>query len=569
MAKQKSNDFTIVIAGQAGQGIESIASVLTHVFKKQDFNIYVAKDVMSRVRGGMNSITVRVSGERSDAFRSHIDYFVPLDPRAHSHYKNRLNEKTLIIGVAAGDDFKAENMSTVNFVQLAHEIGNRIYANTVAAGTILGLFDLDADIARRYMQTFFRRKGEQVVSENIAAIEKGLKIGKHIAFEKDVHLALETKEDVSEYVFLSGAEAVAFGALAGGVNFSSSYPMSPSTGVFTFLAAHGKECDVLAEQATDEIGAINMSLGASFAGARALVSTSGGGFALMTESVSLSAMTETPITVHIAQRPGPATGLPTRTGQEDLNLALYAGHGEFARAIFTPGTPEEMYDITAHAVELADKYQIPTFVLSDQLMMDSFYCVPREAFTRKEHHTYIEKTTKGYQRYEITDTGLSPRGVPGYGEGLVHADSDEHDEDGRITEDMTVMRPAMMEKRFFKRRDLLTEESLPPTRSGPQSAKTLIVSWGSNKNVVEEAVRRSGKKSIAALHFSQIFPLHPDTAQILLRAEKVIIVENNATGQFAELIARETEIVCQSRILKWNGEPFSVEELITKIKSLA
>lgn len=568
MQKHFSQDFTIVIAGQAGQGIESIASVLTHVFKEQDYNIYVAKDVMSRVRGGMNSIMVRVSGERHDAYKSRIDLFVPLDPRAHAHYKDRFDEDTMIMGVAPAEAGTIDVMTTVNFIQMAHEIGNRIYANTIAAGTVLGLLEMNQEIARKYMAIFFRRKGEQVVADNISALEKGYKLGAHTAFQEDVQVSMGTTEPVSEYVFLSGAEAVGFGALAGGCNFSSSYPMSPSTGLFTFLARHGKECDVLTEQATDEIGAINMSLGASFAGARAIVSTSGGGFALMTESVSLSAMTETPITVHLAQRPGPATGLPTRTGQEDLNLVLYAGHGEFIRAIFTPGSPEEMYDLTAHALDLADRLQIPTFILTDQLMMDSFYCVPRESFEKKEIISHITPTDKEYKRYKLTEDGVSPRGIPGYGAGLVHADSDEHDEEGRITEDMKFMRGAMMDKRFFKRTEHVRSAALLPTRTGAASAKTLIVSWGSNKSVVEESVKACSKKSVASLHFSQVFPLHPDVEKMLLAAEKVVIVENNATGQFAELIARETDIICKERILKWNGEPFSVEELTQKLNAL-
>ncbi len=569
MSTKLSKDFTIVVAGQAGQGIESVASVLAHILKKQGFHTYVAKDVMSRVRGGMNSIMLRVSNHRSDAYCEKIDLFVPLDPRAYEHYSKRFTKDTIYLGVddpENGEGKKKRDVIAVNFLQIAHDVGNRIFANTIAAGAILGVLGTDQEVGTHYLRSFFQRKGEDIVEKNITAFNQGFTIGEHASFQEDIVVTLTPKNDVEDYVFLSGAEAIGFGALAGGCNFISSYPMSPATGILTFLAQNGKECGVLVEQATDEIGAINMTIGASYAGARGIVTTSGGGFDLMTEAVSLSAIIETPIVVHIAQRPGPATGLPTRTGQEDLALARHGGHGEFARAIFTPGTPDQMYELTAHALDLADKYQIPVFILTDQLMMDSLYCVPHSALSKKNVQHYVEKTDETYKRYLLTDDGISPRGIPGHGNGLVHADSDEHTEDGRITEDMEFLRKEMVEKRLFKRKEHLMSCALAPDVSGNKKGSTLIVCWGSNKGVVEEAVSLSKNPDLKVAHFTQVYPLHKSVAGMLGSAHKVIVVENNATGQFADILEVETGEVVHERLGKWNGEPFSVEELTATFK---
>jgi 2-oxoglutarate ferredoxin oxidoreductase subunit alpha len=564
MACHIVDDFSIVIAGQAGQGINSVAHVLTHILKLQGYHVFATSEYMSRVRGGMNSTTIRVSSTKRDAYRSHIDLFVPLDKGGYAHCKKRFTEDTMFLGFR-DDAFCVDCIMEVDFVSIAQSIGNRIFANTVAAGAVLGIMGADREIAVNYLRSFFVHKGEDIIAKNSEALEKGYKMGEHFAFAKDVLIAITPDEDVKDDLFISGVDAVGFGALSGGCDFCSSYPMSPSTGLLTFLAQHGKECGVIVEQATDEIGAINMTLGAAYAGARGIVSTAGGGFALMSESVSLAAMTETPITFHIAQRPGPATGLPTRTAQEDLELVLYAGHGAFMRAIFAPGTPIQAYDVSAHALALADRYQVPTFVLTDQYFVDALFTADKEEFVTHDSTKSIVETNRRYQRYQLTEDGISPRGVPGYGDGLVCVDSDEHDEDGRITEDMDGMRASMMDKRYFKRKDLLEDAALLPEVVGKKSAKNLIVCWGSTRNIVCEAVERSDK-DVAVVHFLQLYPFNKKTKKIFSKAETIMVVENNATGQFADLLHKECGITVDHKILKWNGEPFSVEEIVESIK---
>ncbi|MFA5986354.1 MAG: 2-oxoacid:acceptor oxidoreductase subunit alpha [Parcubacteria group bacterium] len=576
MAHHITDDLSIVIAGQAGQGIQSVAHLLTHILKLQGFHVFATAEYMSRVRGGINSTTIRISSEKRDAFRSTIDLFVSLDPRSFSFYKHRFNDKTMFLGFRDAE-FCQDCVMEVNFISIAQSIGGTLYANTVAAGAILGLIGADEKHAREYLRNFFVKKGKDIITKNQEALSRGFKMGAHFAFSHDVHVAMKTKEAVKDDLFMSGIDAVGFGALAAGVDFCVAYPMSPSTGLLTFLAQNSKECGAVVEQATDEIEAVNMALGASYAGARSIVTTSGGGFDLMCEAVSLAGMIETPITFHIGQRPGPATGLPTHTGQEDLNLVLHAGHGEFMRAIFAPGTPMQAYAVTAHALDIADKYQIPTFVLTDQYFVDALYKVEKNDFVEQNNVKHIIETTRDYKRYALTENGVSERGVPGFGDGLVCVDGDEHDETGRITEDTRGIHMHMAEKRLFKRRALLEEVMLLPevitqkttTGRSKKSGKKLIVCWGSTRNTVVEAVSEAGNQDMTVVHFVQLFPLDKKKIKkIFAKAEKVIVVENNATGQFAHLLTQECDIAIDKTILKWNGEPFNVEELVEQIKKM-
>jgi 2-oxoglutarate ferredoxin oxidoreductase subunit alpha len=285
----------------------------------------------------------------------------------------------------------------------------------------------------------------------------------------------------------------------------------------------------------------------------------------MCESVSLAGMLETPVVVHVGQRPGPATGLPTRTEQADLDLVLYAGHGEFPRAIFAPGTLQGAIDAMRKAFDIADKYQVPAFVLTDQFFLDSSMASPAFDTAASSDEKHVVETAAGYKRYARTENGVSPRGIPGNGAGIVCVDSDEHTEEGYITEDLD-LRTRMVDKRLAKRA-LLEEDILPPKLLGPSGFKTIVVCWGSNFACVKEAVGLIGRNDVAMLHISQVYPLHLMVTAQVGKAQKVIVVENNATGQFARLLTRETGITVHENILKYNGMPFSVEELVTRISA--
>lgn len=550
---KNKNEISIVLSGAAGQGIQTVEHILTRVAKDSGFYVFATKEYMSRVRGGNNSTEIRISSYPVRAYVDRIDILVPLSDDAIERLRNRISEETIILGEKKYVEGE-ENSISVMLEEIAESFGNKIYANSVAIGVLSGIINADKKVLVENIKAYFSKKSEEVINANINAALKGYEIGKSL----DLKIEIIPSEEVKKQHILNGSEAVAKGAVMGGCNFISSYPMSPATSVFTELSKMSKEHGILVDQAEDEIAAVNMSIAAWYAGARAIVSTSGGGLALMTEAISLSGIIETPIVFHLAQRPGPATGLPTRTEQGDLNLVLYAGHGEFPRIIYAPGNLQEAYELSAKAFNMADKYQVPVFVLTDQYFLDSFYNV--DEMPKVEIERYIIKTDENYKRYLLTEDGISPRGIPGYGKGLVRVDSDEHDEYGHITESAEV-RKNMVEKRLKKMSKIL-QDAIPPKLFGSENYKYLIVTWGSTQLIVKEAIEKLGREDIAMLHFSQVYPIPPIAENYLRKAERVIFLEQNATGQFANLVKLTFDgINTYRRILKYDGFSFSVEQV--------
>ncbi len=356
----------------------------------------------------------------------------------------------------------------------------------------------------------------------------------------------------------------------GGCRFVSSYPMSPATGVLIFLGQHAEEMGLVVEQAEDEIAAVNMNIGAWYSGARALTTTSGGGFALMEEGISLAGITETPCVIHLAQRPGPATGLPTRTEQGDLEMVLASGHGDFPRLLAAPADHSSALRITREVFHLADAYQVPSVILTDAYLVDSTSVesldLTQGRFTRFSRH--ITETTENYQRYRITENGISPRGIPGNGEGLVCCDSDEHGETGRITESLEVRRQ-MVDKRIRRGEALRKEIPLPrlfyPGGSEGGTLETMVIAWGSVVPIAREALESLQPADTALAAFEWIQPLPEGIEEFLGQAERLIFVENNVSGQLERHLRRELKIDGQDRILKYDGMTFSVEGLTERL----
>jgi len=562
----KTNDLSIVLCGAAGQGVKTVENILVHLLKKSGYHVFATKEYMSRIRGGSNSTEIRVSSERVAAPVDRIDILLPFNEDALWHLQKRMTPETVIIGdranICKSCPSEATNFIDIPYADMASEVGGKLFINIIAVGVLVGLLDIDMSLVTAFIRKFFGQKSEDVVSKNIIAIENGYREGQQLRSSNRIQISLDKPRKRGE-ILLTGADAVGLGALAGGCNFLSSYPMSPSTGVMIFLSQYASDFGIVVEQAEDEISAINMALGASYAGARAMVTTSGGGFALMTEGVSLAGMIETPVVIHVAQRPGPATGLPTRTEQGDLELVLYAGHGEFPRMIYTPGSLEEAFYLTQRAFNMADKYQVPVFILTDQYTMDTFYNIPAFDISKLSIEKHVVKTTKDYRRFALTDNGISPRGIPGFGEGLVGVDSDEHDEESHITEDME-LRTKMVDKRL-KKLEMLKEDITPPEFLGPKDYRTLLLGWGSTYHPIKEAMSAVAKDDLAFLHFKQVYPLHPDTQRFLEKATHTVIIENNATSQFGKLIKLITGFSITDRILKYDGLAFTVEELINRI----
>ncbi|MEK6794052.1 MAG: 2-oxoacid:acceptor oxidoreductase subunit alpha [Spirochaetota bacterium] len=553
-----TDDISIVLAGEAGQGIASIEKIVVSLVKNAHMHIFATKEYMSRVRGGVNSTSIRIASERVSAYTQRIDILIPLTGETTTHLAKRISKRTVIIGEK---NDRYPGIIDVPFSDIAREAGNSLYANTVAAGMCAGLLSIDESILERTIRASFHGKDEHVVSANVAAGAKGYAAGRELS--KTIRISIKPDSSVADDIILSGTDAIAVGAVAGGCNFVSAYPMTPSSGVLTALAGLSKTNDIIVEQIEDEVGALNMVLGAWYAGARAMTTTSGGGFALMTEAVSLAGMIESPAVILVSQRPGPATGLPTRTEQGDLDLVLHAGHGEFPRIILAPGDTAEAYELSRTAFDLADRYQVPVFILSDQYLVDTYYNIPKPD-TARTPSSCVLRTDSSYRRFALTKSGISPRGIPGYGEGIVRVDSDEHDEDGRITEDLDV-RNDTVQKRLSKFKAMKKDE-LPAVLIGPKKHSTLIVGWGSTKEMVREALTGIDDGKTAYLHCPQIFPFPVTAKRIIDAAKKFVVIEGNATGQFASLIHRETGRRADDAVLKYNGLPFSVEEVMASIQ---
>lgn len=563
--KNRGNECSIVIAGEAGQGIQTIESLLVRGFREEGYHLFTSQEFMSRIRGGTNSTLLRIASHPVRAWSDNIDICVAFDEKAIAHMEMRLTEESYVLADADTVGSNPRRM-TVPLGKLATEAGGRILVNIVAAGLLWGILGGREETLESAVRRHFGEKEAEISARNLKAVKSGMECGRELKNTGQVSLALPPQGPSRGDLHITGSDAVSLGAMAGGCNFVSAYPMSPSTGVLTFLARQGRDFGILVEQAEDEISAANMVIGAWYAGARGLVPTSGGGFALMTEAVSLAGMSETPMVILIAQRPGPATGLPTRTEQGDLNLALYAGHGEFPRLLLAPGNAEQAFELTRRAFDVADACQVPVIILTDQYLMDSGFDVENLALPDAPVATAIVETGPGYQRYALTESGISPRGIPGWGEGLVGADSHEHDENGHISENLE-LRVRMVRKRLGKLAPL-TERALPPEWIGARDARNLVVCWGSTLEIVREALAALARDDLAALHFTQIHPLPESARESMRRVDRLILLEGNATGQFGAFLKQQWGCEWQHRILKYNGLQFSVEEVQAALQQI-
>lgn len=568
-------DVSIVLCGEAGQGIQTVESIMVKAIKAGDYHVFSTKEYMSRVRGGQNSTQIRASSKRVRSYVDRIDILVALSEESVKHLENRLSPDTVIIcddTILKELDDNEYNLIKVPFLEKARELGGPIYSNVIAAGSLSCLLGIEKKAFDECITAMFARKGEKILEGDLKAGSAGYVIGQSILDSKKISIDISKAPQVKDELLINGTEAVGLGCISGGCRFMSSYPMTPSSPLQVFIAENAHDFDMIFEQAEDEIAAINMGLGASYAGARSIVATSGSGFALMSEAVGLSGMIETPIVIYLAQRPGPAVGLPTRTAQEDLDLALYSSPGEFPRIIYAPGNFEDALEVGHWAFNMADKYQIPVFILTDQYFADIYYNIPSLNVDNLEVEDYLVESSPNYLRYELNEKGISPRTVPGHGTGLAIVDSDEHTEEGHITENLDI-RTAMVEKRMNKMDKILEDAFKPelfyigaPNLKKEQKFKLLVIGWGSTYWPIREAVEKLGNKDVAFLHFKQVYPLHPETEKMLELGEKTVLLENNAKGQFANLIRMETGFKVSKKALKFNGMPFSVEEVMEIIK---
>ena len=570
-------DYTIKIGGQAGQGLQTVGDTLGRVFARAGYHVFSHQDYESRIRGGHNFYQIRVAAQPVSASREKIDILIALDKDSIRLHRDELSANGRIVYDASSLKTEESDPSffDIPFVDLAVKSGGQqIMENTVATAAVLGMLGVDIKYLLMNIDETFRRKGDAIVAQNRKAAEAGYEYG--VRNCPGCSFPLGAIAEPKARMLLGGVESIALGALASNCKFYSAYPMTPSTGIMNILASKEEEYGLVVEQAEDEIAAINMALGASFGGVRAMTGTSGGGFALMVEGLSLAGMTETPLVIAMGQRPGPATGLPTRTEQGDLQFLLSAGHGEFPRVILAPGSPRQAFFLVNKAFDLAEKYQVPVFILFDTYLSDTQWTLDGLDLSKLRNTDYrmrgeAFKKMTGYKRHLFTASGVSPLAVPGDGPHVVVTDSDEHDEDGHIIEDAPT-RVRMVEKRLLKKLPQIKQEMAPPFLYGDHEPEHILIGWGSCYGIMKEAVDELSKTApVAMLHFSEVFPLPDldrfDYLKVLNRAKRTVCVEQNATGQFERLFKTETGFDFSDHIRKYDGRPFLREELVRQVKT--
>ena len=562
-------DVTIRVTGGAGQGVHTAGGLLCRLAVAAGHHFHATQEYMSRIRGGRNSYSVRIREIPVRAGRRQADIVLSLDPGHLPHILSSVSPSGFVVCdlPPGGEGSVDPRVIAAPLKDLAVAAGSPILANIVGTGIVAHALGIPPDTVDRVLTLEF--KGDFLEKNRV-----GARLGREWAAPR-VPPGYRLPEAVfRQRMILAGNEAVALGAVAGGCKFAAGYPMTPGSGILLGLSVDGPPLGLVFEQAEDEIAALNMAIGASYTGARAMVATSGGGFALMVEALSLAGMLETPVVVALGMRPGPATGMPTRTGQEELAFALSAGAGEFPRLVLSPGSVEEAYALAHHAMEMAEAYQIPCILLTDQYLADTVVDADPGDFPalpvnrRIVRGNDVPRDAKGrYPRYAFTENGVSPMAVPGEPGITVVADSDEHTEDGHLTEDHAV-RTAMVEKRMRKG-GALAMETLPPLLAGPPDGEVLLIGFGSTKGVIAEAreILSAGGVATAAVHLRQVAPFPARAmSEMLDRYRTALTVENNRTGQLARLIRAETGSEVAGTIGRFDGLPFTPEEVAERVK---
>src|SRR5438132_734043 len=571
-------DFAVAIGGENGQGIASTGDILARIFARRGLNLDAYNAYQSIIRGGHTFLTIRASDGPVRSMGDKVDVLIPLNQDSMDRHLRLMKAGSRVL--YDGDKLKpgapAAEVQLCPMPMKDLTKGNKLAANTAALGAALQMLGIESEPLEAVIARQFKKKGDAVVAENVGIARAGY----DYAAQNFKPFPFKAPKLSRPQAIVTGNQATAMGGVAAGVKFYAAYPMSPSTGVLMWMAAHARQLGIMVRQVEDEIGVMNMVIGAGHTGCRAMCATSGGGFALMTEAVGMAGMIETPVVCVDVQRAGPATGVPTKTEQGDLWQVLGAGQGDYPRLIVAPSNQLELFRTIPELFNLTDKYQCPGLVLADLLISEGTTSIDpadldfRASMERGEiifpnrngngdsENPFGGANDSAYLRYKNTETGISPRAVPGV-PGHIHvAATDEHDEDGTLISDEftnPLKRRMMVEKRARKMEQVVSEIA-PPKLVGPENAQVTLVAWGSTEGVIREAEEKlAGDQGVVAnqLHIKWIVPFHAgEVTRILSRSKKVIIVENNYTGQFARYLRSETGLAAHGHIRKYDGQPF-------------
>ncbi|MFA5886302.1 MAG: 2-oxoacid:acceptor oxidoreductase subunit alpha [Patescibacteria group bacterium] len=564
--------FTFKIGGPAGAGITSAGLMFSKIAARSGYYVFDYMEYPSIIRGGHNVMQTSVSDEPIATQLQSTEFLVALNQETADRHVGELAKSGVML-YDTDENIVVKKVPTgaialgLPLHNLAkRSAGNIIVINTVALGASLYLLGGDLKYLQDLLSEQFLEKGEKVLRQNLNAASLGFKYAQD-NFSKYITLRLTKRKGKSPALVINGNEAAALGSIAAGLQFASIYPMTPTSNILQILAPLQQEFGFIYKQPEDEISAINMAIGASFAGARAMTATSGGGFCLMAEGLGLAGMTETPVVIIVGQRPEPATGLPTWTEQGDLRFVLHAHQGDFPRLVLAPGDVTETFHLTMQAFNLADKYQTPVVVLIDKQICEGHEGVSpfNYAKYRVDRGKFTTKKVANYKRYALNTDGISRRAPAGSGNHVI-ANSDEHTVFGYSSEESSV-RQEQMKKRMQKLITCEQKDMPAPTLYGPAKADLTIVSWGSNKGAILTALKECPGVNFLHLTWLNPFPTAA-VAKILGKAKKVLNIEANYTGQLGGLITEKTGLVLEHNFLKYDGRPFYPEEIINKVKEL-
>jgi 2-oxoglutarate ferredoxin oxidoreductase subunit alpha len=593
--------LSIKIGGAAGQGIRTSGLILTNTIKNTGLRTFSYSEYPSLIRGGHTTFQIDFANEEINSVSQKINVLLALDKVTIEKHYSEIKPKGVLlcddntqISQEVKDYLKQNKISTLRITIdeiVEAQGGSSVMENSVTLGAIWAVLSSQPELLTQQIKETFSRKAKSIET-NLACTKGGYDYVQNLGEDATVVISKQFDDMIKKVssqadkgkdrIIATGNEIAAIAAYGAGCRVYCAYPMTPSTGILHWLSQNTDRTKMVVKQAEDEITAVQMTLGASFAGTRSACGTSGGGLALMTESLSLSGMTETPLVVFNSQRPGPATGTPTWTEQGDLSFVVNAGHGDFPKIVMAPGDLEDTQEITAKAFNLAEKYQTLVIVLLDKYLSESWFnaeMIENEVeIDRGKILEKIESVTKGskeankpFKRYEITSDNISPRPIAGIPGGIHLSNSDEHDEVGYSTENLE-MRNRMMEKRMKKL--IAIRKDLPkPELIGPKDALKTLVVWGSQKGVTVDAIKIFNKKTetkekFNILYFSYIYPLKTDRLEELAESNQIITVENNFSGQLAKLIRQESETVIDDEIKKYDGTPFFRDELLELLKEI-
>jgi 2-oxoglutarate/2-oxoacid ferredoxin oxidoreductase subunit alpha len=581
-------DFAVGIGGENGQGIASTGDILARIFARRGLNVNAYNAYQSIIRGGHTFLTVRASDGPVRSMGDKHDVLIPLNQDSLDRHLRLMKSGSRVVYDAdklkPGQAAPGVELCGMPMKQICG--ANKLAVNTAALGATLQMLGIESEPLEAAIARQFKKKGDAVIAENVG-IARG---GYEYAAANFKPFPVAAPKPSAPKAIVTGNQATAMGGVAAGVKFYAAYPMSPATGVLMWMATHARQLGIMVRQVEDEIGVMNMVIGAAHAGCRAMCATSGGGFALMTEAVGMSGMIETPVVCVDVQRAGPATGVPTKTEQGDLWQMLGAGQGDYPRIIVAPASQLDLFQTIPELFNLADKYQCPGLVLADLLISEGTCSVdPAELdFNAKidrgelilpngngnggAENPFGGAGDNSYLRYKNTESGISPRAVPGV-PGHIHvAATDEHDEDGTLISDEftnPIKRRMMVEKRARKMETILGQIAAPKF-VGPDNAAVTLVGWGSTEGVIREAVEKlAAEEGIVAnqLAIKWIVPFHAEEiTRLLQRSHRVIIVENNFSGQFARYLRSETGFTAHGHIRKYDGEPFMPHHIVNAVK---